>query len=82
MEIKTKFNIGDEFWIMKDNKAISKKVEKIQAETFKDSKTDKYYPAIEYGVYVFRGGSLDQSYWEYFNESECFASKKELIESL
>lgn len=82
MEIKSKFNIGDEFWIMEDNKPVSKKVDKITAETFKDSKKDEYYASIEYGVYVFRIGGLDQSYWAYFAENKCFTSKKELIENL
>lgn len=41
LKIPVDFNVGDEFWIMKDNKHIVKKLERI------DIKVDKY------GMYIF-----------------------------
>lgn len=76
MRVETKFNINDTVWIMKDNKSYSFGIWGISIHV-------SAYPTDYYGM----GVSQSITYSDFGNhvsvkESNCFASKEELLASL
>lgn len=87
MEIKTKFDKGEKIWFMENNKPKEEIVKGIFVEfdNFHDYALKN--PSIYYFVKSTKGShsntsgiSLDR--YSRLSESDCFKSKKELIESL
>lgn len=70
MEIKTKYNVGDKLWTIKDCKAIEFEVGSLLINVNKDKKRISYYPKAD----VFST--------ENYEEDICFSSKEELIKAL
>ena len=73
MEIKTKFNIGDEVFYLDENKIKTKRIDSIQFDLYKDKSGGLRY-RLE--------GFSKTGHWEYFKENELFSTKEELIASL
>ena len=71
MTIETKYNIGDEVWIMVRGECYQLKVVGIRTNSL------KYYKSIEYFVSE-DGDELSFT----FGESELFPTKEELLKSL
>lgn len=70
MEIKTKYNVGDKLWTIKDCKAIEFEVGSLLINVNNDKKRISYYPKTD----VFST--------ENYEEDICFSSKEELIKAL
>ena len=66
MTIETKYNIGDEVWVMSDNRPTMLKIIRIVV-TCDGLKTEILY-RTSFGKYLF--------------EQECFPTKEELLKSL
>lgn len=71
MDIKTKYNIGDEVWFMNENKACVSFIEDVRVK--KNSKNTK----IEYMV-----ESMQKKDFGLKKEQDLFPSKEELLKSL
>lgn len=76
MKIETKFSINDTVWVMQDNKPHSICIYGIRVNV-------SAYPTDYYGI----GISQNVTYFDFgnhesVNESDCFATKEELIASL
>lgn len=76
MKIETKFNYFDKAYTMLDNKVYSFEVEQIEIYIRPKSVGDKFSPL-----------KIEVRYFDYqcqhsFNESDCYASKEELLASL
>ncbi len=76
MKIETKFSINDTVWVMKNNKPHSICIYGIRVNV-------SAYPTGCYGI----GISQNVSYFDFgnhesVNESDCFATKEELLASL
>lgn len=76
MKVETKFSINDTVWVMKDNKPHSICIYGIRINV-------SAYPTGSYGI----GISQNITYFDFGNhesvsESDCFASKEELLASL
>lgn len=72
MIITTKHNIGDEVWLIRDNKAISDTIDMIEFTLFKDGSG-----GLKYRLLKFYNGN-----WAYYYENELFSTKQELIDNL
>ena len=74
MKIETKYNINQEVWFIEDNKVKNEEILKL---TFtKDGSNESVF-------YYFKEKSMNTSNWERSRkESEVFATKEELINSL
>ena len=70
MEIKTKYNVGDKLWTIKDCKAYEFEVEIISVYVNSESIDVKYYQ---------KGNILSTDSHE---EKNCFSTKTELIDAL
>lgn len=70
MEIKTKYNVGNKLWTIKDCKAIEFEVESLLINVNKDKNSISYYP------------KKDMFSSENYEENICFSSKEELIKAL
>ena len=69
MNIKTKYNIGDEVFLMRHDKIQQTKINKIDIVAYK-----KEEAKIRYGTYI------DEDYC--YKQSELFATKEELLLAL
>lgn len=69
MKIETKYSIGDEVWLMWDNKPTKRKVWLVEVKADKDGMDVNYY--LE-----------DREIDVWFEEVELFDTKKGVIESL
>lgn len=90
MDIKTKFNVGDKVWVMRDNKPEEIRVDGIEIEIkggiipgSGSILSGELYTRILY-VEIQRkeyrcSGDKDPIY--YHNEQDCFGTKKELLMS-
>lgn len=76
MTIETKFNPGDSVWVMKNNKPYQFKVSKMDIVVFQDSTIREMY--IDYIRSV---TSLDTSKNITYMADECFATKRDLLNS-
>lgn len=76
MTIETKFNPGDSVWVMKDNKPYQFKVSKMEIVIFQDSTIREMYIDYIRGV-----TSLDSSKHITYMADECFATKRDLLNS-
>ena len=74
MNIKTKFNVSDEVWVIRNNKPYSFRIQSIQMK-LDYTALDLYYTAATRPFVP--GVSL-----EWFNEKDCFKSKQALLKSL
>lgn len=76
MQINTKFNSGDKVWVMKNNKPHEFEVNRVEITLFKPcSKRELYFEVI-------RGlSSMDKDREFEYPDYDCFASKKELLDS-
>jgi hypothetical protein len=72
MTIKTKYNIGDVVWFMKNNKALSAPVGKVEYST-----DGKFY-SLSYQL----KGYMEGLHPDIFQECQLFETKEELIDSL
>ncbi len=85
MEIKTKFNVCDKVWIMRDNKPCKIEISNIEIEITGSVTTGsiylngKYYTKIRY-VEIKRD-AYRESEEHVYNENECFLTRKELLDS-
>lgn len=85
MEIKTKFNVCDKVWIMRNNRPCEVEISNIKIEIIGDVPTGsiclngKYYTRICY-IEIKREAYGDPEERSY-NEKECFSTKKELLNS-
>jgi len=68
MTIETKFNVGDECWLMDENKPIKSKIVRIYINIFKDSHF------VKYELWDKEDGLVD--------DSEIITTKEELLASL
>ncbi len=87
MTVKTKFDIGDTCWVMSNNRCASGVVKKFDVRInrehknnglapdngkgFKEAKVIKYYVKLP-----------GREFYAEYPEHECFATKKELLNSL
>lgn len=76
MTIETKFNPGDSVWVMKNNKPYQFKVSKMDIVVFQDSTIREMYIDYIRGV-----TSLDTSKNITYMADECFATKRDLLNS-
>lgn len=89
MEIKTKYNVGDEVWIMRDNKPTKIEISNITVEvvglTMQGSVflTGKYNTRIYYTEIQRKGyrNSMDKDPEYSYTEAECYPTKRALLES-
>jgi hypothetical protein len=77
MTIKTKYNIGDEVWVIVENRAQCLRIEGMAVSTFaeifdENGKLMSYMVIIDY--YLEDG--------EWVNDIRCFPTKEELLKSL
>lgn len=89
MEIKTKFNIGDKVWIMRDNKPENIRIDGVQigirGKIISGSDGRLYGKPYTEILYVEQrknygcSGDIDPIYFH--NERGCFGTKKELLDS-
>ena len=90
MEIKTKFNVGDKVWIMRDNKPENIRIDGVEIEVrggiipgsgsilSGELYTNILYVEIQRKDYHC---SSDKDPIYYHNECGCFSTKKELLDS-
>lgn len=90
MEIKTKFNVGDKVWIMRDNKPENIRIDGVEIELrggiipgtggilSGELYTKILYVEIQRNDYRC-AGDKDPIY--YHSECNCFSTKKELLDS-
>jgi hypothetical protein len=79
MKIETKFNIGDEFWTMKDDKPRQLYVEDIRTYCkYEDLERNKIGITIYYNARIYNGSTS----YVCFTEDKVFSSKEELLKSL
>ena len=72
MTIETKYNIGDEVWVIMNNRVECVKIQSVKLEVYTDYKV---YKVEVYPVYYdFCGGR--------YYETQLFPTKEELIKSL
>ncbi len=69
MEIKTKYNIGDEVWFMHNNKIANSRIEYISTLSSKNSKTVIRYEVMLKNYLIIKEGDV-------------FPTKQALIDSL
>lgn len=76
MTIETRYNIGDEVWVILDNRAQRLVIKdfSIKSETRYDEFPVRYYSKIVVKYYF---GDV-----EYVDETMCFSTKEELVKSL
>jgi hypothetical protein len=70
MTIETKYNIGDEVWLLYNNKAVSSRIFRIEV------KVDLRLSARI--IYYLSGSNID----EFCSEDKLFRTKEELLKSL
>jgi hypothetical protein len=70
MDIKTKFNVGDKLWTIKDFKAYEFEVGRISIYADKQNADVNYYPKGDFM-------STDS-----YKEINCYSTKEELISTL
>lgn len=76
MEIKTKHNLGDSAWVMKDNRVHNIIIESI-------STSSQMVPTgLNYGVELQQSITYTDTHGEAYFENELFSTKEELIASL
>ena len=73
MTIETKYNIGDEVWVMHDNKVKRGIIIKIDASLERDMNSQNVGKSVYYGLYDFP--------YPYI-ENHIFTTKEELLKSL
>lgn len=71
MEIKTKYNIGDEVYALHDGKVVSFNIDRIEVTISKH-----YSPSIIYETF-----GLEDTFRQCFSEERLFSSKEDLLES-
>lgn len=76
MTIETKFSPGDSVWVMKDNNPYQFKVSKMDIVIFHDSTIREMYIDYIRGI-----TSLDKSKNDIYMADECFATKRDLLNS-
>lgn len=77
MTIETKYNIGDEVWVISDNKAQCLTITKIR--TISHGRVfDEYYTIVDASMHIEYCFSND----EWVKEKYCFPTKEELLKSL
>ncbi len=74
MEIKTKYNAGEEFWMVVDGKAEVVRIQCVSVTAWKDSTTTAYTLYIN-SLYI-------EKYDEEEFERKCFRTKEKLLASL
>ena len=72
MNIKTKYDLNQKVWFIRDNKLIENTIDCIEYKIFSDNSGE-----IRYRMLEFYNGN-----WVYYKENELFKTKKELIQSL
>lgn len=74
MEVKTKFNLGDEVWMMESNKAVSGSIKELTINIrFNGKNTIKYAIKVLWKSHI----------WDTTRyEEELFPTKEELLKSL
>lgn len=72
MEIKTKFEIGQDIWFMEDNQPRKAEVTKISIDI-----RPNQYTIVGVLILYHYGGYIEKI----VNENRCYSSKKELVES-
>lgn len=72
MIITTKHNIGDEVWLIRDNKAISDTINRIEFTAYHDNSK-----GLSYTLTCKVNGN-----WQYYKEEDLFSTKQELIDNL
>ena len=77
MTIETKYNIGNEVWVIAENKVQKLRIQECKVSTARATRSDDgKFKVIEYRiVYYFEDG-------EWASESKCFPTKEELLKSL
>jgi hypothetical protein len=71
MTIETKYNIGDEVWVIEDDKPKCKKIKEIDIQIGDYfSKSNEVEIDYTFGIYCIR------------DEKQCFPTKEELLKSL
>lgn len=71
MEIKTKYNVGDKLWTIKDFRAYEFEVDRINVYINKEGKTDvSYYPERD----IISSDS--------YSEQNCYQSREDLINGI
>lgn len=77
MTIETKYNIGDEVWVIVENKVQRLRIKEVTASAHTATRSeDGRFEVLKFRiVYHFVNG-------EQVSESRCFSTKEELIKSL
>lgn len=77
MTIETKYNIGDEVWVIADNMVQRLRIQEVTASASKASMSeDGRFEVLAFRI-VYHFGD-----WEQVSENKCFPTKEELIKSL
>lgn len=77
MTIETKYNIGDEVWVIAENEVQKLRIQECKVSTARATRSeDGKFQVIEYRIVYYFGDG------EWASESKCFPSKEELIKSL
>lgn len=82
MNINTKLDLRQSSWRMKDNKPIEAVIDSIRIKYISKEYSKDFDKAIVYGFRILCPLTKQFKEWEYANEKEVFASKKELLDSL
>ena len=81
--IKTKFEVGDTVWTMQDNRPVQKTISRIVINRAEYERYLVNESALEYRTICKQGGFHYDFFGGSFGyDSNCFATKEELIESL
>ena len=81
MEIKTKYNIGDEVYFIHGNKIIHNKITRIDISIRKE-RNEKVIPRIEYTIDLgFRTGKISDTLTSRI-EFDIYSTKEDLIKSI
>ena len=81
MEIKTKYNIGDEVYFIHGNKIIHNKITRIDI-SIREERNEKVIPRIEYTIDLgFRTGKISDTLTSRI-EFDIYSTKEELIKSI
>lgn len=82
MEIKTKYNIGDEVYFIHGNKIIHNKIRRIDISILEERKKNIIIPRIEYTIDLgFKTGRISDTLTSRI-EFDIYSTKEELIKSI
>jgi hypothetical protein len=77
MTIETKYDIGDEVWVIIENEVQKLRIQECKVSTARATRSEYgKFQVIEYRIVYYFGDG------EWVSESKCFPTKEELLKSL